>query len=132
MPSIGSRARLGLLALSATGAMAAGIASGASGASVGFCGSVYTAAHGWCYNGAPFGWRYVEADYYGGGNFGICAAVNNYYTRVTRFKDCRNIVTSNGYAGGCYTGGDTAVDPGVGNQDDNRHTINGYANNFSC
>src|SRR5690349_19547145 len=131
-PSTGSRARLALLALVTAGALGAGIASGASGASVNYCGSVYTPAHGWCYNGAPYGWRYVESDYYGGGNFYICAALNNYYSRVTRIKDCRNIVDSGGYAGACYFGGDSAVDPGTGNQDDNRHTINGYANNFSC
>src|SRR3954447_19903846 len=132
MPS-GRRARLLPLALVCTAALGAGIASGAAnGAAVNYCDAVYTPAHGWCYNGAPFAWRYVQSTYSGSGSFGICAAVNNYYTRVTRFKDCRNIVASNGYAGGCTNTSDTQLDPGTGNQDDNRHTIHGYANNYSC
>jgi hypothetical protein len=100
----------------------------ASASYVNFCGGQYTPAHGWCYWGGAYSWRYVEADYYGAGSFQVCAALNNYFTRTTRVKDCR----TDGFAAACYFGGDSALDPGVGNTDDNRHTIFGYADNTSC
>jgi hypothetical protein len=127
-----SRARLLLLALVTTAVLGAGVASSASGTQVWYCSGQYTPAHGWCYNGAPFHWTYMESDYYGGGDLSICAAVNNYFTRVTRNKICRNIVIYNGYAGGCTNSSDPDLDPGTGNEDGNRHTINGYSNNTTC
>jgi hypothetical protein len=108
--------------------MGTAFASQAPAASVNFCGGQYTPAHGWCYWGGAAAWRYVEADYYGAGGFQVCAALNNYVLRTTRVKDCR----SGGFAGACYFGGDTSLDPGVGNTDGNRHTIYGYADDTSC
>jgi hypothetical protein len=100
----------------------------ASATSVNYCGGQYTPAHGWCWWGGAFPWRYAEADYYGGGSFQVCAALVNYFSRVTRVKDCR----SGGFAATCYFGGDGSLDAGVGNTDGNRHTIYGYADNTTC
>ena len=129
MPSISPARRLALT-LAVAASLAAGTATSATATSASYCGGGFTPAHGWCYYGVPFGWRYVQATYGGRGSFNICAALNNYTTRATLFKDCRT--ASGGYAGGCYFGGSSNADPGVGNTDNNQHTISGYADNVSC
>ena len=116
-----------MLALAVTTALAGATASNASATSASFCGNQYTPAHGWCYYGVPYPWKYVQAYYSGSGSFSICAAFNNYYSRVTLFKTC-----AAGFTGGCYYGGDGSADAGVGNTDGNRHTIAGYTDNTSC
>jgi hypothetical protein len=51
--------------------------------------------------------------------------MNDYYTRVTLVKRC---VTPPYFGAGVnYCGSNTHADPGVGNTDDNRHTITGRA-----
>jgi hypothetical protein len=51
--------------------------------------------------------------------------MNDYFSRVTLIKHCSSPPQFG--TGVNYCGGDTNADPGVGNQDDNRHTLTGYA-----
>jgi hypothetical protein len=97
-------------------------------ASISYCGQAdgrFTPAHGWCYAGWPGYWRHASAAYNGSGSFGICAAMNDFYSRVTLVKRCSTPPYFG--VGVNYCGSNRNADPGVGNQDNNRHTITGYA-----
>jgi len=120
------RSRAALVASLAV-ALAVGLSSQAQAWNTGtYCGA-YVPAHGWCYWGSPSyaQFTYNEADYYGGGSFNICAAFNDQVGFVTVRKTCNSNSFSSVYY--CQALGPKWLAAGVGNTDNNQHTIYGWA-----
>lgn len=117
-----------LVVLALTAAVALGVSAQAQAWNTGsFCGAAYTPAHSWCYWGSPnyAAFTYSEADYYGGGTFNICAAFNEQGTFATVKKTC----DSNSFSSvrWCQAVFPRSLAAGVGNTDNNPHTIYGWA-----
>jgi hypothetical protein len=102
-----------------------------------YCGDRYTAAHDWCWYSFYSGnhsWTSNETTYSGGGSFDVCSAISVYPRSTTLAKSCQPNKPTGYDAYVSYCGSPTVADKdaGVGNTDNNQHTIAGYARTGGC
>jgi len=119
------------------------IASPASGSTIHtYCGQVYTQPQSKCWWSTQIGgahsWKYNAPYYEGSGSFVVCAEIAHYprnYDNVYHIS-CQ-FVDNSGLADAivtwCGSGKDEVnKDAGVGNGDNNRHTLQGVASHDYC